>query len=82
MTPAVTPHVTQLMRCHDERKEAEVVERLLTVDDAAKLLAVSRWTVYRLIKERKVVSVLVGRCRRITSSSLAAYMDDLIEEVA
>lgn len=58
------------------------MERLVTVDEAAALLAVSRWTVYRLIKERRVVSVLVGRCRRITSSSLAAYMDELIEEVA
>ena len=58
------------------------MERLLTVGEAAALLAVSRWTVYRLIKERRVVSVLVGRCRRITSSSLSAYMDELIEEVA
>jgi excisionase family DNA binding protein len=58
------------------------MERLVTVDEAAALLAVSRWTVYRLIKERRVVSVQVGRCRRITASSLAAYMDELIEEVA
>ncbi len=58
------------------------MERLLTVDEAAEVLAVSRWMVYRLIKERRVVSVLVGRCRRITSSSLAAYMHELIEEAA
>ena len=57
------------------------MERLVTVAEAAAQLAVSRWTVYRLVKERRVVSVLVGRCRRITSSSLAAYMDELIEKV-
>ena len=57
------------------------MERLVTVGEAAAQLAVSRWTVYRLVKERRVVSVLVGRCRRITSSSLAAYMDELIEKV-
>ncbi|MGH3489583.1 MAG: helix-turn-helix domain-containing protein [Actinopolymorphaceae bacterium] len=58
------------------------MERLLTVEEASEILAVSRWTVYRLIKERRVVSVLVGRCRRITASSLAEYMDELIDEVA
>ena len=34
---------------------------LLTVDEAAGQLAVSRWTMYRLMKERYVVSVQVGR---------------------
>ena len=57
------------------------MERLVTVAEAAAVLAVSRWTVYRLMKEWRVASVLVGRCRRITSSSLAAYMDELIEKV-
>jgi excisionase family DNA binding protein len=59
------------------------VEELLTMDDAARLLRVSRWTVFRLAKERQVTSLLVGqRCRRITASSMQAYIAQQVEEAA
>ncbi|AXH89736.1 DNA-binding protein [Micromonospora aurantiaca] len=59
------------------------VEELLTMDEAARLLRVSRWTVFRLAKERQVTSLLVGqRCRRITASSVQAYIARQLEEAA
>jgi excisionase family DNA binding protein len=45
------------------------------MDEAARQLAVSRWTVFRLAKQRHIVSVLVAsRCRRVTASSVEAYI--------
>lgn len=56
-------------------------EKLLTFDEAAALLAVSRWTVFRLAKQRQLVSILVGtRCRRVTASSVQAYISRLVEQ--
>jgi excisionase family DNA binding protein len=58
------------------------VEPLLTVDEACELLKVSRWTVYKLIKERRVVSVKVRSGRRIVEASMREYVAALIEDVA
>jgi excisionase family DNA binding protein len=55
---------------------------LITVQAAADLLSVSRWTVYRLIWDNAVQSVQIGRSRRIVKASLEAYVQELIEEAA
>ncbi|MFD5828852.1 helix-turn-helix domain-containing protein [Lentzea sp. NPDC060358] len=55
---------------------------LITVQAAADLLSVSRWTVYRLIWDNAVKSVQIGRSRRIVKASLEAYVQELIEEAA
>jgi excisionase family DNA binding protein len=55
---------------------------LITVQAAANLLSVSRWTVYRLIWDNAVKSVQIGRSRRIVKASLDAYVQELIEEAA
>ncbi len=55
---------------------------LLTVADVMTRLSVSKWTVYRLIKEREVVGVLVRGCRRITADSLVAYEIRIVEDAA
>lgn len=59
-----------------------MTERLLTVEQVCERLAVSRWTVYRLIKERELVSVKVRNGRRVPVESVRAYVDALIEESA
>jgi excisionase family DNA binding protein len=56
--------------------------RLMTVQQAADELAVSRWSVYRLIWDGRVQSVQVGRCRRIVRQSLDDYLAELIQEAA
>ena len=58
------------------------MEPLLTVDEACELLRVSRWTVYKLIKERELVSVKVRSGRRIVRESVKAYVKSRIEAVA
>lgn len=62
--------------------EGRVNAKLITVQDAADVLSVSRWTVYRLIWDNVVQSVQIGRSRRIVKESLDAYISALIEEVA
>ena len=58
------------------------VSELITVQEAADRLAVSRWMVYRLIWENRLASVLIGRCRRILRQSFEDYLAGLIEESA
>lgn len=57
------------------------MDRFLTMDEAGSLLGVSRWTVFRLAKQRKLVAVTVStRARRISESSVRIYMNRLVEE--
>lgn len=58
------------------------MDELLTVDEVAARLRVSRWMVYRLIKERQLTSVKVGKCRRVAPESVAVYISELMEEAA
>ena len=50
------------------------MERLLTVEEAAGRLGTSTRFVRRLIFERRIAFVKVGRHVRITPSDLAAYV--------
>ncbi|PZM91334.1 MAG: excisionase [Actinobacteria bacterium] len=64
-------------------RDDQVDEDLMTMDEAAEVLRVSRWTVFRLIKERELTSLLVGRrCRRVTRSSVQAYIARQLEAAA
>lgn len=54
----------------------------ITVQAAADRLAVSRWMIYRLIWEQQIVSVQIGRCRRIVRKSFDEYIAGLIDGVA
>jgi excisionase family DNA binding protein len=56
--------------------------RLLTVPEVVDLLKVSRWTVYRLMQERRLVGVKVRGVRRITAASVSAYVAGLIVDAA
>ena len=55
---------------------------LITVQEAADRLAVSRWMVYRLIWDQQLLSVQIGRCRRIVRHSFDDYLAGLIEGAA
>jgi excisionase family DNA binding protein len=55
------------------------MDGLLKVDDVAAALKVSRWTVYRLMKERQLVSVKVGSGRRVPEQAVRDYIAALIE---
>ena len=47
---------------------------LLTIDDAAQRLSVSRWTVYRLHRDGKLRFVKVRGGTRIRASELERYL--------
>ncbi len=53
---------------------------LLTVEAAAAQLSVGRTTMYALIKTGDIVTVRVGRLRRVPAESLAAYAARLVAE--
>jgi excisionase family DNA binding protein len=50
---------------------------LLTVKDAARILQISRTTVYELIYAGVLLSVKIGTCRRIRRNDLETYVQDL-----
>ena len=53
---------------------------LLSVEDAAERLALSRTRLYGLIKSGEIVSIRVGRLRRVPVEALAAFTARLIAE--
>lgn len=56
------------------------VKVLLQVREAAARLGVGRTTVFELIKEGKIASVLIGRSRRIPVGEVEAYVARLVAE--
>jgi excisionase family DNA binding protein len=55
---------------------------LLTVQEAADRLRVSRWSLYNLIRANQLRTVKSGRRRLITPAALAECVELLSEEVA
>lgn len=64
------------------RMHTDTDRELITVQEAADRLAVSRWMIYRLIWDRQIKSVQIGRCRRIVRQSFDDYLSGLIEGIA
>lgn len=50
------------------------LERLLTIDEVADLLRVSRWSVYRLIWSEQLPTLKIGRRRLVRPAALAQCM--------
>ncbi|WP_315093228.1 helix-turn-helix domain-containing protein [uncultured Cellulomonas sp.] len=50
---------------------------LLTPDEAARALGISRSKVYELILTRTLESVKIGACRRVPVDALDAYVEGL-----
>jgi len=55
---------------------------LLSVEEAAAQIRISRTRMFGLIRRGKVLSVMVGGSRRVPYDSLRAYVDQLITEQA
>lgn len=66
-----------LERRAQEKARAEVVRLVLTVEEAAEQLGVSRTFMFSLIRTRAVESVKIGRLRRVPWESLKAYVEGL-----
>lgn len=48
---------------------------VLTVEDLARILAISKNTAYELVRSRKIRSVKIGRTYRIPRSALQEYLN-------
>ena len=57
-------------------------EYLLTVQEAADRLRVSRWSVYNLIRSNQLRTVKIGRRRLVTPTALAECIHLLGEDAA
>ncbi|MEU6115065.1 excisionase [Streptomyces sp. Ru73] len=57
-------------------------DELLTVPEVMTRLKLGRSTIYDLIRSRRLVSIKVGRARRIPLSSLRDFIADQIAEAA
>lgn len=57
-------------------------ERLLTIDEVADLLRISRWSVYQLIWSNQLRSLKIGRRRLVRPSALAQCVALLDEKAA
>ncbi|MFI9026524.1 helix-turn-helix domain-containing protein [Streptomyces sp. NPDC053560] len=57
-------------------------DELLTVPEVMARLRLGRSTVYDLIRSHRLVSIKVGRARRIPRSSLRDFIADQIAEAA
>ena len=53
-----------------------VMEQLLTVSEVAKILRVSKTTLYRMIEDRKVTFVRIGKMVRFTKANLESLVGD------
>ncbi|MEV7533732.1 helix-turn-helix domain-containing protein [Streptomyces hydrogenans] len=55
---------------------------LLTVPEVMARLKLGRSTVYDLIRSRRLVSITIGRSRRVPADAVRDFIADRIEEAA
>jgi excisionase family DNA binding protein len=53
---------------------------LVSVDEAAALLSVGRWTIYQMIARQELPSVKLGRIRRIPMMALRVFVSEQISQ--
>jgi excisionase family DNA binding protein len=58
----------------DEGHRFAMPPLLVSVEDAARLLAVGRTTVYELIAAGELEAINIGRCRRVPLTALHAFV--------
>ncbi|GAA5158255.1 hypothetical protein GCM10023321_37800 [Pseudonocardia eucalypti] len=54
--------------------------QLLTIDEACRHLRISRWLLYRLIQQRKLTTVQIGRRRLIPADAIARFINSQTDE--
>jgi excisionase family DNA binding protein len=65
------------------RSEEEYMEKLLlSPEEAAEVLGVGRSRVYDLIRTRQLLSVRIGKSRRVPVAALHAYVESLTKQDA
>lgn len=62
------------MTAPDEPIRSATETELFTVQEVCDRLQISRWTFYRLVQQRELRSVTIGRSRRVLPSAVAEYL--------
>lgn len=52
---------------------------LLTVDEACKQLRISRWSFYRLVNQRELATIQIGRRRLVPKTAVTAFIERRLE---
>ena len=55
---------------------------ILTIDEAAAQLRISRWSLYNLIRTNRIRTITIGRRRLVPATALADCVDRLLQEEA
>jgi excisionase family DNA binding protein len=53
---------------------------LLTPEQAAQALGIGRWKLYDLLRQRRLRSIQIGSCRRISTAALREFIASLEDE--
>jgi len=61
---------------------APVARLLLTVEETADMLTISRWKVFELIRLRELRSVKIGGLRRVPRGAIDEYISRLLGDGA
>jgi len=70
------------MRKRQVNSDSEQQRLLLTVDEAAQVLSLSRSLMYALLMSEQVISFKIGRVRRVPVSALQAYVDRQVSQAS
>jgi excisionase family DNA binding protein len=57
-------------------------QEILTVDEAAARLRISKWSLYNLIRSQQIRTITIGRRRLVPATALAERVARLMEEAA
>ena len=52
---------------------------LLTVEEARKKLRISAWTFYRMVQQRQIVTIKIGRRRLVPVSAIQKFIQERSE---
>ena len=55
---------------------------LLTPEQAAQQLGISRWKVYDLLRQGSLASIRIGSCRRIPTRAIEDLVADLLRDAS
>ena len=60
---------------------APLPKLLMTIDEAAQVLSLSRSLMYDLLMSDQIISIKIGRVRRVPVSALTIYVEHQIAQV-
>lgn len=78
----VRPATASVANADRSRVQSLSNVRFLTVSEVAKLMRVSKMTVYRLVHSQELTAVRVGRSFRVPESAVNEYLKDALPEIA